>query len=224
MRRVYCAVGRGYAPAVRRLGVFAIVPAALAAAAVALAASSPAAKVAAVLLKPAQVGTGFKLRELAGGRQVRNQVTLDLCGYRFTSEALRLARHQVAYVKQGTTQEALSNEVVAYKPGGAARAMRELHDAIAHCPRGYVPTKVQGVGPMKNRLAPLAQHGLLPGTVAEVDHVTELRPNNTVASYVAIFVYQVRDDVLSGVYTFGAGSGPLALRAAAAAARNLRSL
>jgi hypothetical protein len=209
---------------VKRLAALAALPAALVAAVAALAAPSPAAKVATVLLEPAQIGTGFKLRELPGGRQVRNEVTLDLCGYRFKSEALRLARHQVAYVKQGAKPEALSNEVVAYKSGGAARAMSELRAAIAHCPRGYVPSKVQGVGPMKNRLTPLAHRGLLPGTVAEVDSVTELRPNNTVASYVAIFVYQVRDDVLSGVYTFGAGSGPLALRAAAAAARNLRSL
>jgi hypothetical protein len=208
---------------VRRLGVAAALAVVVLSFAVA-ALASPAGEVAAVLIKPAQLGAGYTLRELPGGRQVRNQVTLDLCGYTFTTEAQRLARHQVAYVKKGSSSAALSNEVVAYKPGAAARAMRELRTAIAHCPRGYVRSKVKGLGPMQNRLAPLAHAGLPPGAIAYVDHITELQPNNSVARYTVVFVYQQRADVLSGVYTYGAASGALALRGAAVAARNLRTL
>jgi hypothetical protein len=72
---------------------------------------------------------------------VAGQVTLDLCGYTFHTEALRLARLQVTYTRAGAPL--ISNEVVAYKPGGAASALREVRAAIAHCPAGYVSSGVR---------------------------------------------------------------------------------
>ena len=48
------------------------------------------------------------------------EVTLDFCGGKYPSESLRTARYQVEYDKRGDTFSA-SNEVVAYKPGGAKR-------------------------------------------------------------------------------------------------------
>jgi hypothetical protein len=206
----------------RRLGVIAV--AAVALGVIAGAAASPKSDVAAVLLKPAQVGAGYNLRELPGGAQIRNEVTLDICGYRFASESLRLARHQVAYGRQGQENASLSNEVVAYRSGGAAQALREVRAAIAHCPTGFVQSTVKGVGRLRNRFVPFPHPGLLPGAIAYVDHVTEQLPNKTVTRYDVVIVYQARHDVLSGVYGDGTSNIQFALHASVAAAKNLRAL
>jgi hypothetical protein len=206
----------------RRYGV--ILAAVTALAAVAGAAASPQGDVAAVLLRPAQVGASYTLREFPGGKQVRNQVTLDLCGYRFASESLRLARHQVAFGLKGHATAVLSNEVVAYRTGGADQALREVRTAIRRCPAGYVNSTVQGVGRLRNRLVAIPHPGLLPGAIAYVDHITEQLPNGTVKRYDVAFVYQARKDVLSGVYAFGLGYVRLVLHASAGAATNLRAL
>jgi hypothetical protein len=42
------------------------------------------------------VGQGYALKVFQGGREVRGQVTLDLCGFRFPSESRRTGRLQVA--------------------------------------------------------------------------------------------------------------------------------
>src|SRR2546428_10121314 len=100
-----------------------------------------------VVLRPAQVGAGYRLQQIPGGHQVRGQVTMDLCGYRFRSESLRTGRVQVAYVGASSLPE-LSNEVVSYSPGGAAQALREVNAAVAACPHHAVASTVRGVPPL----------------------------------------------------------------------------
>jgi hypothetical protein len=183
--------------------------------------ASPKQTVARIVLAPSQVASDATLHELPGGNQVAGQVTLDLCGYRFRTESLRLARRQVAYVRRGTA--VLSNEVVAYKPGGAASALREIRTAIAHCPAGFVRSTVSGVGELKNRIEPIRAPGLLAGSIAFIDHITE-RLNGKTRTYETTLVYQARADVLSGVYTAEQADLPLARHAAAESARNLKKL
>src|SRR3954470_9395764 len=78
-----------------------------------------------VILRPAQVGTGYQLVARSDGFGVKAAPTLDLCGRTgYASEKLRVDRLQVNYLKQKTTL-GLSNEVVRYKPGGAQKAIRE---------------------------------------------------------------------------------------------------
>src|SRR4051794_23805620 len=72
-----------------------------------------------IVLRPAQVGRGYALKVFPGGREVKGQVTLDLCGFRFASESRRTRRLQVAYIRPGS-QLAVSNEVVSHGAGGAA--------------------------------------------------------------------------------------------------------
>ena len=79
-----------------------------------------------VVLRAAQIGPGTITREIPQGREVDGVNTLDLCGQTFRSEKMRVARVQLSWIRNTGGGPFLSNEVVAYKPGGAAQAMREL--------------------------------------------------------------------------------------------------
>lgn len=183
--------------------------------------ATPAQTVAHLVLRPAQVAPDVTLKRLPGGNQVTGQVTLDLCGYTFRSEALRVARLQVAYARGATS--VVSNEVVAYKPGGATSALRELRTAIANCPSGYVASKVRGIGQLKNSITRVSTPGTLPGSVAILDRITQ-KLNGKTAQFDAILVFQARRDVLSAVYGYGRAELPLVRHAAAQSALNLKTL
>jgi hypothetical protein len=209
--------------AARRLVLAALLAAALATAVQASAAAPALRKIA---LTPAQVGAGYRVAVIPGGTSVQGQVTLDLCGFVFPSEQLRVARLQVVYRKSGTAL-ALSNEVVRYEPGGAQQALREVAHAASHCPRGPVASSVAGVPPLTYRIAKIADDHLLPGSVALRVHFSGTFKGKTVAE-TAIVVYQAKANVLSGVYTNGSGAVAVqqafGLRAAEQSAANLRRL
>ena len=183
--------------------------------------ASPAQTVARIVLAPSQVAPDVTVKQLPGGNQVAGQVTLDLCAFTFRTEALRLARLQVAYARGGTPL--ISNEVVAYKPGGAASALRELGAAIAHCPAGYVSSSVRGMGQLKNSIEHVRAPGLLPGSIAIVDRITE-KLNGKTLRFDAVLVFQARHDVLSAVYGYSLAQLQLARHAAAQSATNLKTL
>jgi hypothetical protein len=178
-----------------------------------------------VVLRPAQVGQGYVVKVIRGGREVKGQVTLDLCGFRYSSESRRNARLQVAYIRRGTTL-ALSNEVVSYVPGGAALAMREVAGAVRGCPRGEIRSPVRGVPPLRYRVTrlPTAGKGLLPGAIAL--RMTASGTVNGKKLVVTSFgVYQRRGNILSGIYVYGrsvASRRSIAFSAAAASAKNLK--
>ena len=87
--------------------------------------------VAKVILLPAQVGKGYVLVTRSDGYGLKTR-TLDLCGTtNYPSEKLRTSRLQVNYLKN-KSKLGISNEVVTYKAGGAAQAMREV---IRHATR-----------------------------------------------------------------------------------------
>jgi hypothetical protein len=141
--------------------------------------------------------------KMRAGNQVVDQVTLDMCGAAFASEGLRVARHQVAYPSRDH-RTSVSTETVAYRPGGTAMAMQELHHALAHCPTGWVSAGIQGVPPQKERLSPLPLSPRWePGTIAV--RLTETSRSGRSES--GVLVYQTRGDLLSGTYVFGRGTG-----------------
>ena len=183
--------------------------------------ATPAQTVARIVLRPAQVAPDATLKRFPGGNQVAGQVTLDLCGYTFHTEALRFARLQVAYTRGATP--VISNEVVAYEPGGAASALRELRAAISTCPAGYVASNVRGIGQLKNSITRISVPGSLPGTVAIFDRITQ-KLNGKTAKFDAILVFQVRRDVLSAVYGYSRAQLALVRHSAAQSALNLKTL
>jgi hypothetical protein len=176
----------------------------------------------ALVLKGKQVGPGYRLLQRPDGHGVNGYVTLDLCGFGFPSEQLRTARLQVNYARPGAPVK-LSNEVVTYRPGGAAQAMREVALAVVHCPTKPVASNVQGVGPVTYRIRRLPSSDLLPGAIA-----LRIRLSGTVRgkrlTETDTDIYQRSGNVLSAVYAFGGTQTArerIALHAAAESASNL---
>jgi hypothetical protein len=178
-----------------------------------------------VVLRPSQVGPGYRLQQRPDGHGVRGLVTLDLCGFTFPSEFLRRARLQVDYVRRGAAVQ-LSNEVVTYRPGGAQQALREVAYAARHCPRHPVGSTVAGVPKLTYRIGWIHDRRLLPGAVALRVRASGMQNGKRVVE-TTLGVYQVRQNVLSAVYTFGRSIRtqlPVGLHAAAQSALNLKRL
>jgi hypothetical protein len=172
----------------------------LAAAALATVALAAAPNVQSLVLKPAQVGKGYGIYLRRDGFGLKTR-TLDLCGIAgYPSEKQRASRIQVDYLK-AKGPFLLSNEVVRYKPGGSAQAMREVVAHATGCPNRPVATGVQGVPPLTLHITRLHDHLLLKGYLA-----VRIRATGTVSGKpvdkVSYAVYQRHGDVLSGVYSF----------------------
>jgi hypothetical protein len=169
-----------------------------------------------LVLQPAQVGDGYLKLSRADGRGVKRTVTLNLCGTDYASETLRTARVQFNYLKNASPL-GLSNEVVVYRRGGAAEAMREVIAHAASCPNRPMPSGVKGVPPLTVTITRLKIPGLLEGYLA-----VRVRTTGTVngkhVDQISYAVYQRLGNVLSGVYSFGPAT-PAQLRLCAAAAR-----
>jgi len=176
-----------------------------------------------IVLRAAQVGPGYRLHQRADGHGVRGFVTLNMCGYAFPSERLRTARLQVNYDGVRKTVK-VSNEVVAYRRGGAAQALREVVYAADHCPRTPVASGLRGVGPLTYRVARVVTRGLPAGSVALLLRIAGSVSGRLVDA-VTLAIYERRGDILSAVYATG---GPRAARlrigvhAAVESAANLR--
>ncbi len=101
-----------------------------------------------IALKASDFDAGWEVSLISGGDKVKGQVTLDNCGYNFTTEASRVARRQYAVLDNGQNV-GLMNELVAYAtPADAAKALQQWHAAAAHCPHTAVHSTVAAVPPM----------------------------------------------------------------------------
>jgi phage tail protein X len=176
-----------------------------------------------LVLQPAQVGKAYVMLARTDGRGVNGTVTLNLCGTDYPSERLRSARLQVDYLKNRSAL-ALSNEVVAYREGGAAQAMREVVAHALGCPARPMPSGIPGVPPLRYEITRLTAPGLLKGYLA-----VRVRTTGTVngkhIDQISYAVYQRLGTVLSGVYSSGpntAAQRDFCLAAARQSARNLR--
>lgn len=172
-----------------------------------------------LVLQPSQVGKGYTIQRPAGGVGL-GVPTLDLCRIAYPSEKLRQARVQVVYVPATSAVPAVSNEVVAYAPGGAAQALREVAAAPGRCPRKPV---LEDGATVTYRVTRAAGTGLPRGAVVVVAQVVA-RSNGQVRRLDATLVYFRKGDTLSAVYVYGgtpAGRTALARSASAASAAKL---
>jgi hypothetical protein len=95
-------------------------------------------------LKATDLPAGNTFPLIDGGDQVAGQVTLDTCGFTFTTEPHRVARRQYAALDANGNYSGLSNELVAYDtPDNATKALGEWRTAVATCPH----TQVTGSDP-----------------------------------------------------------------------------
>jgi hypothetical protein len=179
--------------------------------------------VAKLILKPAQVGPGYVLFHMVGGSGVTNSVTLNLCGRTgYPSERERVTRLQVTYLKKKGTI-GISNEVVTYRPGGAAQAMREATRHAETCPHHPIDTGQAGLPNLLVTITRIHDAKLLKGALA-----VEERTRGTVKGkrydQISYAVYQRRGNVLSAMYSAAlntTGQRGLLLHAAEQSAQNL---
>ena len=185
-----------------------------------------------LILQPSQVGSGYVLLQRQDGHGVKGTVTLDLCGRKgYPSEQLRATRLQVNYAAQGNAL-GLSNEVVTYKPGGAAQAMREVTHHANNCPNKPIATGEAGLPPLRFTITHITDANLLKGYLAvkiRVRGTVKLKVKGKVQSQkvdqISYAVYQRFGDVLSGTYSYGPNTPAqlaFALHAAEQSAQNLR--
>lgn len=150
------------------------------------------------VLKPTQVGPGYVLQLPVDGQGVGHR-TLDLCGTtNYPSEKLRVDRLQVDYLRTNAKLK-ISNEVVRYKPGGAAQAMREAARHAVTCPNK--PIAFEGQPPLTYHLTTLHDAKLLKGYIAVREHVTGRYKGKRI-DVTAFVSYQRKGDVISGVYSY----------------------
>lgn len=181
--------------------------------------------VSSVEIRPADLPPGYGPNVMQSGDEVEGQVTLDMCGAYFASEALRTARHQVAY-RLGDPEApgydvtadgaSVMSEAVAYSPGGARQAIREVRDAVDSCPRSYVPSLVGGAPPARNTLTPIPA-----APDWQDDHVAVVNTLRfrTGESFRMALIYQRRGDLLAMAYVMTTKGGD-----GVALARDLGSL
>jgi hypothetical protein len=179
-----------------------------------------------LLLTPVQVGPGYRLVQRPDGHGVKGFVTLDMCGYKFGSEKLRTDRLQVNYVHAGRSVT-VSNEVVSYQPGGAAQALEEVAYAASHCPSTPLRSMAKGVSSVSFKVSPVPLMGPLPaGSVAyAITILLTYQGKHTQQN--DIVVYQIRGNVLSGVYGYGGtreARTQVTLESALQSAKNLRQI
>jgi hypothetical protein len=177
--------------------------------------------VASLVIPAAGLGAGTTSAPLPGGDQVAGEVTLDVCGGKFPSEALRTARRQVQYAVRG--KPAASQEVVTYRTGGVAQAMREVGHAIATCPHHPVASPVAGVPPLTYTLTRLPHRAPWPATTQA--YRVQATDGHQVQVSIGIFMWN--GHVFTGIYGPADASGgpsPTVLTLAAAAATTLATV
>jgi len=178
-----------------------------------------------IALRPSQVGPGYVLQQRTDG-QGTVQRTLDLCGTTgYPSEALRVDRLQVNYLRQNA-KLALSNEIVRYKGKGATEAMQEALTHAETCPKK--PIAFEGFPPLRYVITRITDAKLVKGYLAARVHRFGTYKGKKVDDTFFV-VYQRVGNVLSGVYSYAAASVSAAaqqafcLRAAEQSAANLRA-
>lgn len=151
-------------------------------------------------LTPKQVGASYVLLQRTDGHGLGTR-TLDLCGTdNYPSEKLRTSRLQVEYLRK-YDRLGLSNEVVTYKPGGAAQAMRELIAHATHCPHTPISPGEQGLPSLTFTITVLKDSHLLKDSLAVRVRVTGTVKGKKV-DQISYAVYQRSGNVLSGVYSY----------------------
>jgi hypothetical protein len=99
----------------------------------------------AIALRDGDLADGYTKTLMDGGDQVDGQVTLDNCGFDFTTEAHRVARRQYLVVDSSATPSGLSDELAAYdSPAQAPKAVAQWLASAATCVHPADPRSLPG--------------------------------------------------------------------------------
>ena len=152
-----------------------------------------------IAVHDADLHSGYSVRLESHGKQVTDQVTLDNCGYDFTTEADRVARREY-YVVHGSGDTGLGNEVVAYDtPAHAQEAVAQWHTAAASCPHTAVRSAVAGVPKMRITIKQNTRDlGGLPATNNDVTEESATSAHD--GTFYLVAILQVHGRYLDAVY------------------------
>jgi hypothetical protein len=164
---------------------------------------SPADLVTEVALNGNDLANGYTLKVMPGGDRVAGQVTLDNCGFHFTTESNRVARLQSWVLSAAGQQVGLSNEVVAYdSPGHAAKALGQLRTSVTHCPHNvFEPEFIAGAPDLRYDVSRLSSDASLPVSDNALVTLTMTEKGSTKPVYGAV-IFQRLGTVLDGIYLF----------------------
>jgi hypothetical protein len=157
-----------------------------------------------VALVTADFTDGSTVEKVYRGDKVGHQVTLDYCGFNFTTETRRVARHQTIILpaSPGRVFPFLSNEVVAYQsPHFAGKALRQLRKAVTNCPKDvFIPEKVAGAPDLRYDKSTVHTSAKLPiaDNAVVKAKVTIGGPGGRHGW--AVWVFQRHGTVLDGIY------------------------
>jgi hypothetical protein len=153
-----------------------------------------------VALQQSDLGPGYRMHLVGHGDKVTGQTTLDNCGYRFTTEAHRVARREYEIVDAASHFAGAGNEVVAYDtPADAALAVSQWHQSMLTCPHHPVVAASAGGHRVRERVMSVqvdSQALPVADNIISVDSVTT-RKLGTMYMIVAL---QVRGNVLDAVF------------------------
>ena len=157
--------------------------------------------VARVVLSTSDVASGYVVKLIPGGDQVAGQVTLDYCGYHYTSETHRVARRQVALYTSAGQAVGASNEVVAYDTSAhAAEALAQFTAAVKRCPTtAFERGTVAGQPAVRYDKGTLSTSTQLPVPGNVIVMMTATAKGFPGHLY-SVFVMQVEGTVLDAVY------------------------
>jgi hypothetical protein len=144
---------------------------------------------------------GSTVVKIRHGNRVHGQVTLDACGFNFTTESRRVARHQTVVLPTSPHRYLASNEVVAYQSRHfAGKALRQLRRAITHCPKHvYFPSAIAGNPDYRFDVAKLRSSPLLPVTDNAIVTL-KIGIKGQRKPVWALLIFQRRGTVLDGMY------------------------
>ncbi|HEY7856958.1 MAG TPA: hypothetical protein VIC82_00530 [Candidatus Nanopelagicales bacterium] len=163
--------------------------------------TSPVDLVAQVGLTDTDLANGYTVKLMDGGDQVGGQVTLDNCGYDFTTEAHRVARRQVILLTAQGQPAGASNEVVAYdSPDSAAQALTQFRTSVTGCPKGtFEKSTVAGVPDRRYDVSTVTASASLPvkdNAVATLD----VSAKGSNEKLFVVLIFQRKGAVLDGTY------------------------
>ena len=165
-------------------------------------APTPAELVKQVSLRPADFPPRTKIRLYPAGDQVAGQVTLDFCGFHFTSDANRLVRRQVSVLFPKAGKVAYSNEVVAYDTDAhAAAALQELRNSVTTCPPyRFMRSNVKGVPPIRTVARQVTDKNLRVADNTVVTAKLTARVGHHNRSMRTVLYFQRQGAILSAIY------------------------
>lgn len=152
-----------------------------------------------IAVRSADLKSGASFKLIPNGDKVAGQVTLDGCGYTFSSEKKRVARRQYGLYDPSGHPTGISNEVVAYdNTSDAALALSEWRAATAKCPHTPQHSSVAGTPDLTYKVLSRVTNSIaLPVETSETSLLSASTQGQTIYLYA---IFQQRGRFLDAVY------------------------